>query len=58
MEVARFADGGEIEADIVIGADGIHSAVRDSLFGPIEPASAGAAWRRSTRCRTCPMPWT
>jgi salicylate hydroxylase len=31
--VARFADGSEIEADIVVGADGIHSAVRKSLFG-------------------------
>jgi salicylate hydroxylase len=35
--VASFADGGEIEADIVVGADGINSAVRESLFG------AGAA---------------
>ena len=35
--VARFADGRKIEADIVIGADGIHSTVRDSLFGQIEP---------------------
>jgi salicylate hydroxylase len=31
--VARLADGREIEADVVIGADGIHSAVRRSLFG-------------------------
>jgi 2-polyprenyl-6-methoxyphenol hydroxylase-like FAD-dependent oxidoreductase len=31
--VATFADGGEIEADIVVGADGINSAVRESLFG-------------------------
>jgi salicylate hydroxylase len=30
--VATFADGGEIEADIVVGADGINSAVRESLF--------------------------
>jgi salicylate hydroxylase len=35
--VASFADGSEIEADIVVGADGINSAVRESLFG------AGAA---------------
>jgi salicylate hydroxylase len=32
--VARFADGTEAEADVIIGADGIHSAVRTSLFGP------------------------
>jgi salicylate hydroxylase len=33
--VARFADGSELEADMVIGADGIHSAVRNALFGHI-----------------------
>jgi salicylate hydroxylase len=44
--VARFADGTEIEADIIVGADGIHSAVRDSLFGPIEPSFTGCiCWR-------------
>jgi 2-polyprenyl-6-methoxyphenol hydroxylase-like FAD-dependent oxidoreductase len=31
--VARFTDGREVEADIVVGADGINSAVRESLFG-------------------------
>jgi salicylate hydroxylase len=31
--VATFADGSEIEADVVVGADGINSAVRESLFG-------------------------
>lgn len=46
VAVARFADGGEIEADIVIGVDGIHSAVRDSLLGPIEPTFTGCiCWR-------------
>ena len=39
--VARFADGSEIEADVIIGADGIHSAVRTSLFGPDAPGSPG-----------------
>jgi 2-polyprenyl-6-methoxyphenol hydroxylase-like FAD-dependent oxidoreductase len=28
---ARFTDGTEIEADVIVGADGIHSAVRASL---------------------------
>ena len=36
---ARFADGTDIEADVVIGADGIHSAVRASLVGPDAPAA-------------------
>jgi salicylate hydroxylase len=30
---ARFRDGSEIEADVIVGADGIHSNVRTSLFG-------------------------
>lgn len=29
----RFADGSTAEADIVIGADGVHSTVRNALFG-------------------------
>ncbi|MCC6007554.1 MAG: FAD-dependent monooxygenase [Rhodobacteraceae bacterium] len=29
------ADGATLEADVVIGADGIHSAVRTALFGPM-----------------------
>jgi salicylate hydroxylase len=44
--VARFADGSEIEADVVVGADGIHSAVRTSLFGPESPHFTGfMCWR-------------
>ena len=30
---ARFADGAAIEADLIVGADGIRSVVRQSLFG-------------------------
>ena len=42
----RFADGRQIEADVVIGADGIHSAVRKSLFGATAPRFTGCAcWR-------------
>jgi salicylate hydroxylase len=44
--VARFNDGSEVEADIVAGADGIHSAVRASLFGPDAPRFTGKiCWR-------------
>jgi 2-polyprenyl-6-methoxyphenol hydroxylase-like FAD-dependent oxidoreductase len=42
----RLADGGEIEADVVVGADGIHSAVRGSLFGADAPRFTGCVcWR-------------
>jgi salicylate hydroxylase len=44
--VARFADGSTLEADIVVGADGIHSAVRTSLFGADAPRFTGCiCWR-------------
>ena len=45
--VARFADGTEAEADVIIGADGIHSAVRTSLFGPDAPQFTGKICYRS-----------
>ncbi len=44
---ARFTDGTEIEADVVVGADGIHSAVRASLFGPDAPQFTGKICYRS-----------
>jgi salicylate hydroxylase len=43
---AYFADGRTIEADIVVGADGIHSLVRTSLFGADSPRFTGCmCWR-------------
>jgi salicylate hydroxylase len=39
--VARFTDGTSVEADVIIGADGIHSAVRTALFGPGAPRFTG-----------------
>ena len=45
--VARFTDGSEIEADIIVGADGIHSPVRASLFGPDAPRFTGKICYRS-----------
>ncbi|HVW56202.1 MAG TPA: FAD-dependent monooxygenase [Rhizobiaceae bacterium] len=42
----HFADGSGVPADLVIGADGIHSPVRHSLFGPDEPRYTGlVSWR-------------
>lgn len=44
--VARFDDGSEARADLLIGADGLRSAVRAQLFPGLEPAYAGyVAWR-------------
>jgi salicylate hydroxylase len=44
--VARFADGSTVEADLVIGADGIRSAIRAQHFGAGEPRfTEMIAWR-------------
>jgi 2-polyprenyl-6-methoxyphenol hydroxylase-like FAD-dependent oxidoreductase len=37
----KFADGTTAEADAVIGADGVHSLVRDIIVGPDEPLHKG-----------------
>ena len=47
LAVARFADGSEVEADVIVGADGIHSRVRASLFGPDAPRFTGKICYRS-----------
>ena len=39
--MVRFAQGEEIRADLVIGADGIRSVVREQLFSDVEPVFAG-----------------
>lgn len=37
----RFADGSSAVADIVVGADGVHSVVRNELFSTMEPSFTG-----------------
>ncbi|MFF1463772.1 FAD-dependent oxidoreductase [Streptomyces sp. NPDC058330] len=39
--VLTFANGSTVEADLVVGADGIKSVVRDQLFGDREPVFSG-----------------
>ena len=40
---AAFDNGTAIEVDLLVGADGIHSAVREVLFGPQDPVFTGCA---------------
>ena len=47
IAVACFADGTQVEADVIVGADGIHSPVRASLFGPGAPRFTGKICYRS-----------
>lgn len=43
---ARFADGRMAQSDILVGADGIHSAIRQALFGADKVTFSGfMAWR-------------
>jgi salicylate hydroxylase len=61
VAVARFDDGSEVEADIIVGADGIHSRVRAALFGPDDPTFTGKICYRSVVRRdavTGPAPAT
>src|SRR5436189_4498679 len=43
-----FADGTEVEADAVIGADGVHSLIRDYVAGPSAPRFTGRLAYRTT----------
>ncbi len=47
VAVAGFADGSEVGADIIVGADGIHSPVRASLLGADAPRFTGKICYRS-----------
>jgi salicylate hydroxylase len=39
-----FADGSEEEADLVVGADGIHSSVRKTILTDVAPVYTGLCW--------------
>lgn len=44
----EFAHGGHVEADLVIGADGVHSVIRDILLGEEKPRFTGRVAYRTT----------
>lgn len=43
-----FSDGSRVLADVVIGADGVHSLVRETLLGPEQPRFTGRVAYRTT----------
>lgn len=55
--VATLDGGGQVEADVVVGADGIRSAVRESQFGADEPRFTGQiCWRGIVPISCVPAP--
>ena len=56
--LARFDDGSEFKADLVVGADGIHSPVRASLWGHEQPQFTGhMCWRALVPVEQHPLPF-
>ena len=43
-----FEDGGRVTADVVIGADGVHSLIRETMLGPEQPRFTGRVAYRTT----------
>lgn len=46
-QVLTFTNGESVEADVVVGADGIHSAVRAAVWGPEHPTFTGVVAYRA-----------
>ncbi|MCO8252086.1 UNVERIFIED_CONTAM: FAD-dependent monooxygenase [Comamonas sp. A-3] len=56
--VAHFSDGTQFEADLIVGADGIHSVVRDSLWGKTPSQYTGhMCWRAVVPVEQHPLPF-
>jgi len=55
----RFSDGTERDYDLVVGADGVRSSIRQQIFGESNPRFCGqVAWRFLARCPPSITGWT
>jgi 2-polyprenyl-6-methoxyphenol hydroxylase-like FAD-dependent oxidoreductase len=52
----RFADGTEVQADLVVGADGLHSAMREEILGDGDPIDSGIVALRGVSAWDWPVP--
>jgi 2-polyprenyl-6-methoxyphenol hydroxylase-like FAD-dependent oxidoreductase len=52
----RFEDGTSVQADLVVGADGLNSTVREALFGDGEPRDSGIVAFRGVADFDAPVP--
>jgi salicylate hydroxylase len=58
VAVATFSNGSRFEADLIVGADGIHSVVRDSLWGKTKASFTGhMCWRALVPVEQHPLPF-
>jgi salicylate hydroxylase len=58
MAVAHFSDGSQFEADLIVGADGVRSVIRESLWGKEDAQYTGhICWRALVAVDKHPLPF-
>ena len=55
-DALRLADGTEIRADLFVGADGLHSAMRAGILGDGDPVDSGIVAYRGVSAWAAPVP--